>query len=118
MPDVFEPIYPPTVCETDPREVLTDVEQEMYDHVLKHFSEAAYMIPEVENGVLTEAEKFWLSRECLLRYVIFPQHPICISTLSSLLGIFVPRNGRLLHQPSTGWKRRSNGEENMVYTIW
>ena len=72
MPDVFEPISPPTVCETDPRQDLTDVEQEMYDHILEHFSETAYTIPGVENGVLTEAEKFWLSRECLLRYVVFP----------------------------------------------
>ena len=70
MPDVFEPISPLTVWETDPRQDLTNVEQEMYDHVLKHFSEAAYTIPGVENGLLTEAEKFWLSRECLLRYVI------------------------------------------------
>ncbi|KAG6842317.1 hypothetical protein C0991_010605 [Blastosporella zonata] len=67
---IHEPILPPTVCDTDPRATLTDAEHKMYDEVLEHMSEAAYTIPGIEeNGELTEAEKFWLSRECLLRYL-------------------------------------------------
>ncbi|KAG6817660.1 hypothetical protein H0H87_005417 [Tephrocybe sp. NHM501043] len=67
---VYEPILPPTVCDTDPRATLTDVEQQLYDEVLKHFSDTAYSIPGIEEkGELIEAEKFWLSRECLLRYL-------------------------------------------------
>ncbi|EDR09805.1 uncharacterized protein LACBIDRAFT_152940, partial [Laccaria bicolor S238N-H82] len=45
-------------------------EQAMYDTVLEHFSAGSYVLPNVdENGELTPAEKFWLSRECLLRYL-------------------------------------------------
>ncbi|KAG6909051.1 hypothetical protein DXG01_002203 [Tephrocybe rancida] len=67
---VHEPIVPPTTCDTDPRAILTDAEQSMYDEVLKHFSDPAYSTPGIkEKGELTEAEKFWLSRECLLRYL-------------------------------------------------
>ncbi|KAG6813394.1 hypothetical protein H0H92_011371 [Tricholoma furcatifolium] len=66
---VYEPLLPPSVCESDPRANLSDVEQQMYDEVLNHLSDAAYSIPEEEKGELTEAEKFWLSRECLLRYL-------------------------------------------------
>ncbi|KAG6901794.1 hypothetical protein C0995_007820 [Termitomyces sp. Mi166 len=67
---VYEPIPPPTVRDADPRANLSDAEQEMYDEVLQHFSDSAYSLPGVEEkGELTEAEKFWLSRECFLRYL-------------------------------------------------
>ncbi|KAG6877808.1 hypothetical protein C0993_003782 [Termitomyces sp. T159_Od127] len=67
---VYEPILPPTIHEADPRADLLDVEQKMYDDVLQHFSDPTYSLPGIEEkGELTEAEKFWLSRECLLRYL-------------------------------------------------
>ncbi|GLB40416.1 putative CRAL TRIO domain-containing protein [Lyophyllum shimeji] len=70
MPEkVHEPIAPLVICETDPRANLSDVERAMYKEVLEHFSDPAYCIPTLENGELTEAEQFWLSRECLLRYL-------------------------------------------------
>ncbi|KAG6849783.1 hypothetical protein H0H93_005169 [Arthromyces matolae] len=66
---VYEPLKPPAACDTDPRANLSDVEQGLYDEVLEHFSDSTYSLPEQEKGGLTEAEKFWLSRECLLRYL-------------------------------------------------
>ncbi|KAG5353521.1 hypothetical protein C0989_005968 [Termitomyces sp. Mn162] len=65
---VYEPILPPTVHDADPRANLSDVEQEMYEVVLQYFLDTSYSLPGNEGkGELTEAEKFWLSRECLLR---------------------------------------------------
>ncbi|KAF4613495.1 hypothetical protein D9613_007525 [Agrocybe pediades] len=70
---VFLPIPPPTAIlhKNDPRAVLSTNEQKMFDEVLAHFTRAdpVYVLPDVENGELTEREKFWLSRECLLRYL-------------------------------------------------
>lgn len=66
---VYEPIAPPVVSEADPRANLADVEQDMFNSVLKHFSDSVYHIPTLDNGELTEAERFWLSCECLLRYL-------------------------------------------------
>ncbi|KAH9481360.1 CRAL-TRIO domain-containing protein C23B6.04c [Psilocybe cubensis] len=69
---VFLPIPPPvTPYKDDPRAVLSKSEQAMYDEVLAHFTRAdpVYVIPNIEKGELTEQEKFWLSRECLLRYL-------------------------------------------------
>ncbi|KAF5382220.1 hypothetical protein D9615_004367 [Tricholomella constricta] len=66
---IHEPIPPPIACEVDPRANLSDVERELYHDVLKHFSDPAYQIPGLEKGELTEAEQFWLSYECLLRYL-------------------------------------------------
>ncbi|KAF8071928.1 CRAL-TRIO domain-containing protein [Lyophyllum atratum] len=66
---VYEPIAPPVICEADPRANLSDTERDMYNSVLEHFSDPAYQIPTLEKGELTEAEQFWLSCECLLRYL-------------------------------------------------
>ncbi|RDB26323.1 CRAL-TRIO domain-containing protein C23B6.04c [Hypsizygus marmoreus] len=67
---VHEPIHPPRgPCETDPRANLTDVQRVVYNQVLEHFSEPAYTIPGLDKGQLTEDEQFWLSSECLLRYL-------------------------------------------------
>ena len=41
---------------------LTEAQQKQYDEVLEHFSKEGYELPEVENGTLTEEEKFWLVR--------------------------------------------------------
>jgi hypothetical protein len=67
---VFTQLQPPTTtCKDDPHAVLSQSEQTMYDEVLGHFtkSEPAYSIPNVEKGELMDEEKFWLSRECILR---------------------------------------------------
>jgi len=37
--------------------------------VLEHFRNDAYKIPNIENGGLQEEEKFWLSNDCMLRYL-------------------------------------------------
>jgi len=67
---IYEPIAPPTaIFSTDPRADLSDTERAMYDTVLDHFSKPDYTIPGLENGAFTEAEKFWLSSECILRYL-------------------------------------------------
>lgn len=48
---------------------LSASEQEKYHEVLDYFSKDAYALPNVERDAqLTEEEKFWLSRECMLRY--------------------------------------------------
>ncbi|KAL0954980.1 hypothetical protein HGRIS_003910 [Hohenbuehelia grisea] len=60
---------PPAPVEDDPRKNLTEQEAQMYQTVLDHFSNPEFVIPHVDNGQLTEEEKFWLSRECLLRYL-------------------------------------------------
>ncbi|PPQ69151.1 hypothetical protein CVT25_004531 [Psilocybe cyanescens] len=69
---VYLPIPPPpTSHKDDPRAVLSKSEQTMYEEVLAHFThvDPVYVIPNIEKGELTEQEKFWLSRECLLRYL-------------------------------------------------
>lgn len=69
---VYTPMAPPsTIYKNDPRAVLSNAEQSLYDEVLAHFSaeNPFYTLPDVENGELQEREKFWLSRECILRYV-------------------------------------------------
>ena len=67
---VFLPISPPTICnKDDPRASLEESEQAIYDEVEKHFSQTDYSIPNIEKGQLMDQEKFWLSRECILRYV-------------------------------------------------
>ncbi|KAF8150003.1 CRAL/TRIO domain-containing protein [Crassisporium funariophilum] len=69
---VVLPIHPPqSIYKDDPRAVLTESEQSMYDEVLRHFTreEPVYSIPNIEKGELLDDEKFWLSREGLLRYL-------------------------------------------------
>lgn len=61
-------ITPRTHCKEDPRATITNDEQKKYDEVLGYFSEPEYVLPKVEDSsALKEIEKFWLSRECLLR---------------------------------------------------
>jgi hypothetical protein len=70
---VYLPIPPPTTYQDDPRAKLEESEQLMYDEVVKHFNQTDYSIPNVEKGELMDQEKFWLSRECILRYVVIPK---------------------------------------------
>lgn len=60
----------PDQVQNDPRASLSESEQKMYTEVLGHFTKPEYVIPGVENGELRDVEKFWLSRECILRCVI------------------------------------------------
>jgi hypothetical protein len=67
---VYVPIEPPSApFPADPRANLTDVEQTMYDAVLEHFSRENYTTPGLADGALTEAEKCFVSYECILRWV-------------------------------------------------
>jgi hypothetical protein len=68
---VFLPIPPPTIYKDDPRATLGESEQAMYNEVVEHFGQTDYSIPNIEKGELMDQEKFWLSRECILRYVSF-----------------------------------------------
>ncbi|KAG1728654.1 hypothetical protein EDB19DRAFT_153997 [Suillus lakei] len=57
--------------EAAPPSALSETEQTSYDRVLQHFSAVDYTLPNVdqERAALTVDEKFWLSYECLLRYL-------------------------------------------------
>ncbi|KAI0331836.1 CRAL/TRIO domain-containing protein [Cubamyces sp. BRFM 1775] len=55
-------VLPPQLQPTEPQQAL-------YDEVLKHFDKEGYALPGVEDGALTESEKFWLSCECILRFL-------------------------------------------------
>ncbi|KAF8968123.1 CRAL-TRIO domain-containing protein [Flammula alnicola] len=69
---VFLPLHPPpTTYKNEPHAVLSNSEQTMYDEVLAHFtkSDPEYSLPNIEKGELMDEEKFWLSRECILRYL-------------------------------------------------
>jgi CRAL/TRIO, N-terminal domain len=66
----YVPIEPPSApFQANPRSNLTDVEQTMYDAVLEHFSRENYATPGLADGALTETEKFFVSYECILRWV-------------------------------------------------
>lgn len=61
---IFEARPPPHIpvdpAVLPPQLTLTDAQQKLYDEVLKHFEKDDYVLPGVENGALTEQEKFWL----------------------------------------------------------
>lgn len=62
---------PPPVLPAPTRPTLTEDEQQKYETVLGHFADPKFVVPGVGDGkhTLTEEEKFWLTRECLLRYL-------------------------------------------------
>lgn len=66
---VYTPLDAPTAPDAVKHAPLTDGQLAIYNAVHTHFAADAYAIPGIENGVLMEAEKFWLSNECLQRYV-------------------------------------------------
>ncbi|KAI0316055.1 hypothetical protein OF83DRAFT_1173255 [Amylostereum chailletii] len=65
------PLDPPTLPKdaTPPPDTLTDDQKGMHKAVLEHFQNAEYKLPDVEKGDLMDEEKFWLSSECMLRYL-------------------------------------------------
>ncbi|KAG1805983.1 CRAL TRIO domain-containing protein [Suillus subaureus] len=65
------PLLPTHPQETAPPSVLSGKNQTLYDCVLEYFTAVDYTLPNVdqEKAALTVDEKFWLSYECLLRYL-------------------------------------------------
>ena len=68
---VYTLAAPPSREDAKPPVELTENEQDMYEKVLKHFSSPEYALPGIEKGQLKEEEKFWLSKECIVRCVPF-----------------------------------------------
>ncbi|KAG1883349.1 CRAL TRIO domain-containing protein [Suillus subluteus] len=69
---IHVPLSVPTHShETAPPSALSGKNQTLYDCVLEHFAAIDYTLPNVnqEKAALTVDEKFWLSYECLLRYL-------------------------------------------------
>lgn len=67
---VFTPLLPPDrLYRKDPLPPLTLRERTAYLSVFEHFSRTGYQIPSIAHGELTEDEKFWLSYECILRFL-------------------------------------------------
>ncbi|KAG8751243.1 hypothetical protein FRC12_012528 [Ceratobasidium sp. 428] len=62
---------PPPAPATNPSPTLNEDQEKAYGIILKHYSSPSYLIPNIaaEKGALTEEEQFWLTRECLLRYL-------------------------------------------------
>jgi hypothetical protein len=65
---LYTPLPPSAQSAIKPIEV-TDEQKEKYSTVFEHFTQGGYTLPGIEEGALTEAEKFWLSYECLYRYL-------------------------------------------------
>ncbi|KAI0951026.1 hypothetical protein AcW1_008179 [Taiwanofungus camphoratus] len=72
---VCEPLPPPPhiaskLASPPPELELSAAQQTLFDEVLEHFQAETYVLPGVEGGGgLREEEKFWLSCECILRYL-------------------------------------------------
>jgi len=60
---------PPPPSEKPAPVELSTARAKMHKSVLEHFRNEAYKIPGIENGGLLEEEKFWLSNDCMLRYL-------------------------------------------------
>ncbi|KAI0044925.1 CRAL/TRIO domain-containing protein [Auriscalpium vulgare] len=69
MPDhtAFPP--PPAPADAQPLHQLTAGQAELQEKVQAHFEKDGYKIPGVQDGALTDDEKFWLTYECTLRYL-------------------------------------------------
>ncbi|KAF7770573.1 hypothetical protein Agabi119p4_6547 [Agaricus bisporus var. burnettii] len=60
---------PDGLYKKDPLPPLTERERKTYTEVSRHFLKGDYKIPGTPNGELSEDEKFWLSYECILRFL-------------------------------------------------
>ncbi|KAG9118416.1 hypothetical protein FRC07_007081 [Ceratobasidium sp. 392] len=62
---------PPPAPATNPSAPLDEDQEKAYGIILKHYSSPSYSIPNVaaEKAALTEEERFWMTRDCLLRYL-------------------------------------------------
>ncbi|KAF5367525.1 hypothetical protein D9758_003628 [Tetrapyrgos nigripes] len=66
---IYEPLPPPSGKKDSSQPPLTPEQTKLQADVLAHFVKSGYVIPGVQDGQLTEEEKFWLSYECQLRYL-------------------------------------------------
>jgi hypothetical protein len=67
----YTPFPPPASIPSHPPAVLPEDQAELQQKVAKHFSVPEYVLPRVENGGLTEEEKFWLVRFFFLVILAF-----------------------------------------------
>ncbi|KAH9838326.1 CRAL-TRIO domain-containing protein [Rhodofomes roseus] len=69
---VYEPLPIPQLVEklaSPPKELeLTSEQEKVFDEVLEHFAAEDYQLPCEEDRSLKEAEKFWLTWDCIHRY--------------------------------------------------
>ncbi|EJU04966.1 CRAL/TRIO domain-containing protein [Dacryopinax primogenitus] len=68
---IHKPFLPPPRPDAVPT-LVSEPDQEKYDTLLNHFSDPAFQLQgekETEKTALTEYEKYWLSKECFLRYL-------------------------------------------------
>lgn len=74
----YTPTQPPAAPTMPPAEDLTEKQEGMLQAVLSHYSADDYVLPGVENGTLTEEEKFWLVRLLPVPSAQLPpdQHPL------------------------------------------
>ncbi|KAG8806061.1 hypothetical protein FRC18_006307 [Serendipita sp. 400] len=68
---VFTPLAPPQEHERIQRpSPLEGVQEQKRIEVIAHFTKEEYQLPQVsENGSLMEEEKFWLTNDCILRFL-------------------------------------------------
>ncbi|PVF97228.1 CRAL/TRIO domain-containing protein [Serendipita vermifera] len=68
---VYTPREPQTHADLVPPAPLVGTQEEKRLLVLAHFSKEDYVLPDVEadKAPLMEAEKFWLTNDCILRYL-------------------------------------------------
>ncbi|TFK47681.1 CRAL/TRIO domain-containing protein [Heliocybe sulcata] len=68
MPDYLPLPPPPSPSDVQPP-TLTGEQEGMRQKVHEHFGKPDYALPGEKDGVLSDEEKFWLSWECMLRYL-------------------------------------------------
>jgi len=65
----YIPFPPPPSLSGTKQPPLSAKESELFPVVFDHFAKPDYILPGVNDGELSEEEKFWLSHECMLRYL-------------------------------------------------
>lgn len=83
---VYTPASPPAAGTSKIPEPTAE-QQGKYTEVHTHFTKDGYALPGFDDGNLTEQEKFWLSYECLYRYLRASKWivPTCIQRLEQTL---------------------------------
>ncbi|KAG8785252.1 hypothetical protein FRC16_001981, partial [Serendipita sp. 398] len=68
---VFTPLAPPQEHERIQRpSPLESAQEQKRIEVIAHFTKEEYQLPQVsENGSLMDEEKFWLTNDCILRFL-------------------------------------------------
>ncbi|PVF97232.1 CRAL/TRIO domain-containing protein [Serendipita vermifera] len=69
-PVVYTPLPVPAVSNHSRPPSLSGVQEEKRLQVISHFSSEEYKLPGIhDNTTLTEIEKYWLTSDCILRYL-------------------------------------------------